>query len=495
MSDLATQIRLEVEAGLPNERDRLRDSWDNRRFADGHFEEYPTRPENSAHERLDYRRTSPIMGRIVEILSSKLYKASPTRQLAGNPAASEWLERVYRKNHMLPKWQEADRLTFISDLCAFQFSGDDDPLAPVRIDLWAADQLVWWLDPEDCTRPAAVGTIDRYDARRRLTIWTKELRSVYLTDKEGARATSGGTAFRKTEETANPYVDPSGLGVIPFSFCHYKFPACEFHQRGPGNGLRQLNDYVNYDIDDIADGKRYLSKPMTVATGVSAEWTPPARIRPGMWIKMEAGSRDVSGDFTVPTLGFLTADGSWIPNNWMDLNNYIDHELEMHGVPPGTIRLSASVNSGVQVIAEQEPIITVAERRQTPFSDYEADAARVCVLVARSHLMAHGHAVPAELDAAAEDPSLSVTWPQLRQMLPGPEKNSEDEYRLTMGLCSKLDLLMERDGLTREQALERFRQIVADNAELAALGIDPLPPASPAIAGQTGPNAMPAGEV
>ena len=44
-----------------------------------------------------------------------------------------------------------------------------------------------------------------------------------------------------------------------------------------------------------------------------------------------------------------------------------------------------------------------------------------------------------------------------------------------MGLASKIQLLMER-GINRDQALERLKQIDADNRELAALGLDPAAP-------------------
>jgi hypothetical protein len=479
----------EIRAGLRNETGRLKDARDNRRFADECFEEYPTRVEHSRHSRIDYRRTSSIMKRVIEILTANLYKANPTRQLSASPEASAWLERVYLRNAMLPKWQEVDRLTHVGDVAAFQFAGDEDPDVPVKVHVWGADQLAWWLDPDDQTRPVGVATLDAFDNQRRLTLWTEEERRVYLTSKsQGPTQTAGGTAYQLRQAGLNPYRDEDGRGVLPFSFAHYKFPATDFHQPGPGNALRRLNDYCNFDLDDIGDGKRYNSKPIGIASGVSPTWAPPAQIRPGMFLNLsEERVGDEMGNGPGGTLSYLEVDTSWIVANWDDLNRYIDHSLECHGVPPGTIRMSADAASGIAIMAEQAPILSRAESRRVPFAFYEQDAARTCLRVAAAHLRASG--VDAGLlEAALDDLALSLRWPPLYVMLPGAERDASDEWRVAMGLASKIGLLMEREDLSREQAIERLRQIAADNAELEQLGLDPLPPG--AVPAQPEPSAQ-----
>lgn len=470
--DILQDIHSEIRAGLENERDRLRDAHDNRRFADGCFEEYPTRPENSPHQRLDYRRTSMIMQRIIDVLTAHLYKASPTRQVDGNPLATEWLERVYRRNAMLPMWQEADRLSHVGDFCAFQFAGDEDPQAPVKVHLWGADQLCVWLDPDDQKRPLAVATLDRVDARRRLTLWSAEEKSIFMTKKVSPNQTAGGTSYELVDQIENPYRKPDGEGVIPFSFVHYKFPATDFYTRGPGNHLRGVNEYCNFDLDDIGDGKRYLSKPIGVAEGVDEGWSPPSAVRPGMFINLDTNTLDSMGNAVKPSLTYLTADSSWLGANWSDLNSYIDHSLEMAGVPPGTIRLSASASSGIQIVAEQLPLLALAEKRRTPFAFYESEAARIAILVGASHRR-NNAATDLTLEAASHDFSLSLGWPNLFVPLPGPERNNDFDWLLEHGLTDKVEILMTREGITEDQAYERLQKVAERNKKLEAMGIEP----------------------
>ncbi|HEY2154683.1 MAG TPA: hypothetical protein VGH33_03570 [Isosphaeraceae bacterium] len=486
MDDITGLADSEIRAGLRNETERLKDARDNRRFADEAFEEYPTRQEHTRHARIDYRRTSSIMKRVIQVLTANLYKANPTRQLSASPEATAWLERAYARNAMLPKWQEVDRLTHIGDLAAFQFAGDVDPDVPVRIHVWGADQLVWWLDPEDQTRVLGVATLDAFDNQRRLTLWTAEEKRVYLTSKsQGPTQTAGGTAYRLADAIANPYRDEDGAGVLPFSFAHYKFPATDFHQPGPGNALRRLNDYVNFDIDEVADAKRYMARPIGIASGVAPTWAPPAQIRPGMFLNLsDGGAPDAMGNGPEGSLSYLESSPGWIGESWDDLNRYIDHSLECHGVPPGTIRMSADAASGIALMAEQAPILARAESRRVPFAFYEADAARTCLRVAAAHLRESG-ADARLLDVALDDLSLSLRWPPLYVLLPGAERDASDEWRVQMGIASRIGLLMEREDLTRDQAVERLRQIAADAALATALGIAPAPAGAPPVQPET----------
>ncbi len=114
----------------------------------------------------------------------------------------------------------------------------------------------------------------------------------------------------------NPYRTAEGEGFLPFSFVHYKFPATDFHASGPGRRPARLNDYCNYDLDDIGDGKRYLSKPIGVARGVSPLWTPPAEIRPGIFLNLsEDQAGDQMGNGPEGNLEYLTASPGWIAAN------------------------------------------------------------------------------------------------------------------------------------------------------------------------------------
>jgi hypothetical protein len=469
---LEQRIHEEVMGGLKNEKGRLKDAYDNRRFADGQFHEYPSRPENNSHSRTDFRRTSRIMGRVIDILTSNLYKASPTRQIAGDPKASEWLERLYRKNAMLPKWQSADRLAHIGDLAAFQFVGHDDPDSPVNIHLWGADQLVWWQDEDDATAVEAVGTLDIRDNMRRLRLWTADELRTYETPKLGVGQTAGGTAYRLISAEPNPYREPDGRGILPFSFVHFNYPTTDFCTAGPGNTLRQINEYLNFAIDDAGDGLRYLVKPKGVAKNMPLGWTPPPDWKPGMFVPFPPQGMDVGGTKYEASLEYVTPPSDWVDRFWTDTNQYTDHGLEMHGVPPGTIRMGASATSGIQLVAEQIPLLTLAEKRRMPFSLYEAAAAAMALKIGRAHL-ANASMDTAHLDAAASDANLSLRWPDLFVLLPGAERDANDEWRIKAGQADKIQIMQEREGITHEQAIERIKQIVANNKILTDLGVNP----------------------
>jgi hypothetical protein len=471
-----------IRGGLPSsERDRLKDAWDNLRFSQAQFDEYPTRyPANNPYEREDtYRRTSPIMKRIVQVLTQNLYRNNPTRQLP-TPEASAWLEKVYQRNHMGARWHRADQLRLIGDYAAFQFAGDTDPSCPVKVHLWGAESLVFWTDPDDALKVAAVFTIDRYNATRRGKLWTEDLVADYVTPQGSDHPGDGAVAWiRQGSPRPNPYKDELGRGVIPFSFVHAEQPTQEIPTPGPGNSLRQLNDAVNFGLDDLGDGVRYLAKPIGLAKGVSTTWNPPTVIRPGMFLNLPAVVT-AGGVATDPDLVFRSPDLNFVNVVWNDLNLYCDHSLEMHGVPPSTVRMVMQARSGISIAYDQVPLLQWAETQRKPFACYEADAARTALRVGASHLAANGYAsAAAPLTAALNDYRLSLIWGRLTSQLPGPELDRADTWLIGMGVKTKIDILMERQDLTEEQAVELLKTVSRRNRILTQLGIDPKPFAAP----------------
>jgi hypothetical protein len=164
--------------------------------------------------------------------------------------------------------------------------------------------------------------------------------------------------------------------------------------------------------------------------------------------------------------------------DWDDLNQYIDRVLEDLGIPPGTVRMKGGADaSGVAILVEEGPLLAWAEGRRQPFADYEAEAARKAAQVACAHLLANGRPCPPWLDATAKAPELGLKWPPLYVQMPGAERDRADDWRLANGVASKVQVLQEREDLTRDQALEKLKQVKADNDELAAMGIEPGPPA------------------
>lgn len=493
-----------VEDGLPSsERSRIADAFLNLRYANGHFDDAdaarggssgsatqavdssaPWDPYtstafgNSRWEKADFRLYPRVMGRVVNELTKNLYKRAPTREFADKQIGAV-VQELYQRNRMNALWQEADRFTAIGGYAAFQMAGSDDERKPVGINLWSADQLVTWTDPEDHTKPSAVFTLDKVDGRTRGTLWTEEKILRYTT----RRGNFEGDQTRRFEQVGkaedNPYRLPKeaadqGRGILPFSFCHWRQPATEFTDDCPGTNLRELNRYILHGLDESADGVRYLVKPIGVAEGVDEKWEPPAIVKPGMFLNLAAGQIDAGGNGPQPRLLFLTPDSGWVAVVWSHLNNLLDFFLEMEGVPPSSIRMILDARSGVSILAEQAPLLGWTEERRRPFLDYETSTAIKVLQVTAAHLRNHGRDAR-RFDEAALDPGLSLLWPRLYVDLPGPERDRSDGNRISWGMASLITIVQEREDCTREQALAKLKQVKDDNDELTALGIEPMP--------------------
>ncbi|HEU5118293.1 MAG TPA: hypothetical protein VFT74_16870, partial [Isosphaeraceae bacterium] len=227
-------IEKEIVAGLPNEMGDV----DRRRVNNQYYEGDFRRDMEGWNFKTDLKRASRVMRRVIEVLTRHLYKDGPTRLMPGQEKAQAWLEQVYRANAVNALWQEADRLSLVNEIAAFQVLGATGPrslLSPVEITIWGAEDLVVWLDPDDGRQPFAVATLDEFDQQRRLRLWTAEERSTWLTDKVRPGQTAGATAYKLSGRKANPY------GVIPFAFAHANFPARYFWSGGPGSFLKDLN--------------------------------------------------------------------------------------------------------------------------------------------------------------------------------------------------------------------------------------------------------------
>ena len=470
-----SQIDRDIRAGLIYDRERRDSAEVNRKFFDGKFDEFPTRSDNAPGKRNDFRRASRLMRRIIHVLTGNLYKRDPLRTLDAGEEATDFLNRLYKRLGMSSKWAKADQFSLVGDACAFQWSGSTDPDYPVKVTVWPADEFTVWLDPDDPLTPKAVATIDKFDCSRRLRVYTEESIAEYTTDKLEPGQTSGGTAWNAGPVRPTDYVDEKGRGFIPFTFVHAEAPVTDFWTEGLGDFLRQANDHVNFRLDRLGDSIRFIVKPIGVATGVDDDWTAPVDPQPGTFITLAAfvANAGENGAATNPSLAYLTPDLGYIGADWDDLNAFIDHVLECCGIPPGAIRMTGNATSGVALLIEAAPILAWAEARQKPFADFEEAAARMAFRVAACWIR-KGNVEPQDwLDAVAVDGGLGLEWASLYIQLPGQERDRADQFELSMGLTSKLRMLMDRYTLTRSQAMARLAQVEKDNADLVAIGVDP----------------------
>jgi len=472
------QVEAEIAAGLPNHLPRMRDAYECLRYSMGRFEEFPTGHRDRRYRSPSVRRTLPIFKRIMEILCLHLYKAQPARKLS-DKVASEWLERVYRRNQMWARFRRADQLTLVGGIAAFQFSGSTDPQAPVKVGLWGADQVACWTADDDATKVEAVATVDCRDNQRRLTLWTRDQIATFRTSKGQTHPAFGGTSYQlagfdgKPARRPNPYVDRDGEGIIPFSFCHWSYPVSEFETNSPGLNLKELNQGINERLDNLGDSIYFNCRPIGVAAGVDDGWSPPAEIRPGDFLKLPADNVDAAGNGPIPTLGYLMPNLEYVSKDWEDLSTFLDNTLEAWGVPPSLIRMVQSqASSGIAIQAEQLPILGWVEGRRADWGAYEETAANVAVLVGESHLRANGIDADADaLQATLDDWSFSLRWPSLYIQLPGPQRDLADDWRLSHSLISLVGILQERQDLTEDEAFEALAKVAEQTRRLQAMGI------------------------
>lgn len=476
-----------IRDGLPRvEKERIDRAAKALEFYKADFTRYPTRQPNSSKEARRYERTAPVMQRIVNTLTGTLYKDGPKRTLSEHEEASEWLGNIYRRNVVDALFQQADRLSGVSDVAMFQAVQSRDPRCPVRIRLFDASQFSVWLDPEDQTTPVAVAVRDLYNGQKRIRLWNDEVVWTYLTDAVDYRNTSGGTAYKLKTKSDNPH------GFLPFSFVHWDMPICDFWSGGPGNHLVDVNDCTNFGLTNGFDRVRYNLNPIVVMKNIRAGWRPPSPVQPGDFWDLPAGDIGDNGAIgSEPSAEYLQSDPSYVVASWDDLNNYLDTVMAMHGVPPATVRMTQeSARSGVSIVAEQIPLILWAKSRQRPFASYEDQLATLILKVGSNHLGvqddAELEATAAQLEDAADNLSLALRWPKMFPDMPGIEQDQADQWLLDNHLSSRTQVLMRRESLTREEAVSAMEEIAEDllrEQELfAALMPDPNTPEADAAA-------------
>ena len=462
--DLLNAIHQDILAGLQrSEKDRMDAARMNHDFYRGDFALHRSRPVTNDYESARYERESLVMQRVVHVLTQHLYAKGPARTLPDDDAAGEWLDAQYEREGVDALMQDADRLAFVGDVAAIQATATGDPGRPVRFQLWPAHQFLAWESEDDPTEIEAVATIDFYDQQRRLRLFTADVIAEYRTEKLGPGQTWGGTAYSLVKSDDNPY------GVLPFAFVHANPPTTCFWSGGPGDNLRTLNDYANYYLTEVGDDIRYNGKPIINIFGVGDGWQPPKPIRPGdVWFPPAAGI-DEAGNGIPPSISYLQADMGFIGEGWADLQSYLDHSLECYGVPPAAVRMvQSSAKSGVALVAEQLPLIAWAMGRQRAFARYEKRLAKVTLAVGGLGAKADG---------------LALRWPSLVPDVPmfGADQDQADQWALSVGLTSRVQLVMRRLNLTREAALDHLKAVADDLKEEQTLGLPPIPTGPAAV--------------
>jgi hypothetical protein len=434
-------------------------------------------PRRDAETDQDYKirpkRSLPFTRRVVDVLCSKLYCPGPNRSIVDQQGASEWLEQTYAHNLINSLWQRADRMSTLNGMAAFQVSATGNRNSPLKIQLWSGwHEVVPFEHPDIANEIGTVVTIDHFDNRTRYTWWTEEFYRVYQTEKLMPGQTAGGRASQYVPKLSgtNPY------GVIPFAFVWYEMPLNGIDSvEGLGKFLSGLNETIDIEISDMAQAVQHYHIPIGIAYDADVSWHP--IVAPGKWMRVNSVPTDLEQGPT-PRKEYLQGNLD-ITGGWANIRGVIDSELEALGIPLTAYRMdSNTLPSGAALIAEQKPLMDYAVGRREPFRVYETDLARVALTVGRAFYKQPG------LTTQGQDLILNLTWPSPTIDLPGPDRDTQDQDALAMGLESRVMIVMRRFGLTRDQAIEHLRQCIEDEQEVSAMGMSTPPTGSAAASPQ-----------
>lgn len=512
-------LRKLAETGFQDDQHRLQAAGMCRDCYDGNFYPYISSWIGSDKGREIATRYSMIMRRTVDVLSMHLYRKGPKRYIVGNPVATQVLNRIYKANDFDSLMQLADRTTYITDVAAIEFlpnEGLDAATVPVKMRLWDASEFVPVFHPNDAITPIAVATMGTTGKQRMLRVFTPTTISKYVSEAPASETSYAHRAIPSGGmKEAFGYPMENYLGTIPFEFVHYEMPRSSFWVSGVGKQLSHLNLHVNRRLCDLADQIIHW-RPKGVTLNTAADSNLPHDSKPGQFTRLE-GSR-VPGSDKDPTAMFIAPDLAFTQYDWNDLTAYIDHLIEMLGVPASAVRMQQQGGtSGVAIMSEQLPLIERAESRQRLFESIERKIAKKTLEVAVAQLSA---AIPPEFqgmpvmptvdemgmpipmdpaiaqvqNALAEvqalqmaimdiDASFRMVWPVLTKNRPGPERDAHDMFQFNTMTNSRTQMLAEDRNIPEEEAFEEVMKtmtyIQQENMALAMAQAPLMPPPAP----------------
>lgn len=510
-------LRKLAESGFQDDQHRLQTAGMCRDCYDGNFYPYISSWIGADKGREIAARYSMIMRRTVDVLSMHLYRKGPKRYIAGHPEASAILDRIYKANDFDGLMQLADRTTYITDVAAIEFLPNDGPDAaavPVKMRLWDASEFVPVFSPDDAQTPIAVATLATYGKSRVTRIFTPDMVTKYVT---AAPATETSYAQRSIPaggmKEAFGYPQPNYLGTIPFEFIHYEMPRNTFWVPGVGKQLAHLNLHVNRRLCDLAD-QIIGWRPKGVLVNTKADWNFPQNQKPGQYARLES-TGGPNADKLQAIAQFIGPDLAFTQYDWNDLTAYIDHLIEMLGVPASAVRMQQQGGtSGVAIMSEQLPLIERAESRQRLFEHIECKVAKKTLMIALAQLqnaippeaagipvmptvdemgmpipmdpaMAQLQMALAEIQALqmaieAIDSSFRMIWPVLTKNRPGPDRDAHDMFQLNSMTSSRTQMLAEDRNIPEQEAFEEvmktFQYVQQENMAMAAAQAPLMPP-------------------
>jgi hypothetical protein len=464
----------EVANGLPHERRRLAEAIENQAFYDLDAERYI--PRREAESEFDWtarpHESCGFTQEVIDVLCEHQYSPGPSRQVADNPAADEYIQAIYERNHVDAIFQQAEVLSTLNDVAAIEIVATNDPENPVDLRLWGGEEFAVFVDPDNPKKPVAVVTIDRVNEQTRYRIWFPDVVHTFLTEAYSSDKTNGGRLA--TEQSYSPEVNT--YGCLPFVFVPYRFQVRRFWTPGIGGFLRRGECRINALLSEIDEIIQKYGPAILAAINVAPEINP--AVEPGRWIRLfsdalgyngEGGDGDRTPDLKVVQAALNVAE------IWTHIEKRCDQILETVRVPRAAVRMEQDgMASGISLIVEQAPLLTRARNRRKLFVTVETDLARKLLWCCGNH-----YDRPEFLEAAKTLRFL-VGWSEPSIPVPGPERDASDEWEIGARIKSRIQVAMERKGIaSREQAIAYLKQVAADETELDVIAPPPVDPNAP----------------
>lgn len=462
-----------ITSGFPADQTRLVLAGVCRDCYDGNFIPYMSEWIGNDRARDIAVRYSKIMRRTVDVLTTHLYRKGPIREIYGHPEATALLSTIYKASNFDSIMQLADRITHINDAAAIEFvpnTGTDAVTIPVKMRVWDSSEFVPFFTSDNAMEPWAVATLSNFGDNRMARYFSAEQVCKYTSPTPLIQSTTNTSTNKNAGMTeVFGYPQPNYLGIVPFEFVSFEMPRNSFWTGGIGQHLAHLNLHVNRRLSDLADQIIHW-RPKGVLKNTKADWNLPRDQKPGQYTRLETtGNVDLTGaeasaEFLGPDLGFTQYD-------WNDLMQYIDHMVEMEGVPASTIRMTQQGGtSGVAIMSEQLPLIERAEARQRMFEYFERKIAKKCLQIAKAQLQSAEIVDEATfqyvatyiqiIDAALADfdANFRMIWPIMTKNRPGPERDAHDAFQFNFNTKSRTTMTSEDLNIPEQEAFAKVQK-------------------------------------
>lgn len=433
-----SRLEPEVLKGLPDEATRQSEAARQLKYYEGEGGKLirPREAESPADFERRNKLTTKLAGKVVRELAKGLYCPGPARKVKGG-LDSRYQVAIGATN-LNAMMALADRYAWLQGVFLLQVA----PGGPggVRLYPWRADEIAVWCRNDDPTDPWAVCTRSLFPDRRqvRYQLWSEVEVRTYWT-KPGDTDDMPRLGSRQVD------FDPtlSGnhrLGVLPFVSIPNEYPVDRYWVEGVGRVLADTCAVIDEGLSDLDQSRGVFCIPEKYGKNLGSAQQ--LLHVPGQIMQLIGTGIDKEPDI------FFRQPDLQMEAIWYHLLAYANMTLQELDLPlqlsPETI---THPESGVALMIRQKPLIDLWRARRPHFQAIEKRLASTILSVLG------GFKVEVELDCE---------FPEIQLPMPTPERDSADEWELRMGCKSLIQIIQERYGLTRQQAIDRLKQVKED---------------------------------